>query len=120
MTHLVDGRIGETLERDAASFIALWLEIYGGDPPPEAVEVGAATSALVTGIVAQLRADFGAPALSDEELTVRLARRGLRLSDRLVEPGSEPRSAELRHGGFFCVKGPQGEPGCCVRIASFR
>lgn len=119
MTHLTDGRIGEALERDAASFIALWLEIYGGDPPPEAVEAGPAISALVTGIVAQLRADFGAPVLSDEELAQRLARRGLRLSDR---PGAEgePRSAELLRGGFFCIKGPEGEPGCCVRIASFR
>jgi hypothetical protein len=94
------------LDRDAAALIALWLQIHGGDPLPEPVGISPAAAMIATAMVAQLRSElkpWTAP-LSGEQLAVRLSRLGLelRLSERLV-----------------CVKGPEGEPGCCVRIGNF-
>jgi hypothetical protein len=94
------------LDRDAAALIALWTQIHGGDPPPEPVEISPAAAMIATAMVAQLRSELKprtAP-LSAEELAVRLSRLGLelQLSERLV-----------------CVKGPEGEPGCCVSIGNF-
>jgi hypothetical protein len=102
------------LERDAGALIALWLLIHDGDPPPQEVEPGAATAALAAAMVMQLRSEFAASAkiLSDEQLSVRLGRLGLRLEL------PEKRAAEVARSatGFVCVKGPEGEPGCCVRM----
>ena len=102
----------EALDRDAAVLIALWLHIYGGDPPPQQVEVNAATGALAAAMAAQLRAEFGAVApLSDAELEARLARLGLEFGT-----GDEHARNETLafHPRFYCVKGPDGAPGCCV------
>jgi len=94
------------LNRDAAALIALWTQIHGGDPPPEPVEVSPAAAMIATAMVAQLRSEFKpmtAP-LPGEELAARLSRLGL----------------ELRvAGGLVCVKGPEGEPGCCVKLVNF-
>jgi hypothetical protein len=102
------------LERDAAALIALWLLIHDGDPPPQQVEPGTATAALAAAMVVQLRSEFTASAnpLSDEQLSVRLGRLGLRLEL------PEKRAAEVGRSviGFVCVRGPEGEPGCCVRM----
>jgi hypothetical protein len=106
------------LERDAAAFIALWFQINGGDPQPEPVEVSLATMMAATGLVAQLRSEFAPSAvpLSDEELAARLRRLGLelQLSDRRTRT-----DVAIDHYGMVCVKGPDGAPGCCVRIPNF-
>jgi hypothetical protein len=102
------------LERDVAALIALWLQIHDGDPPPEQVQPGAATAALAAALVMQLRSEFTASTkpLSDEQLSTRLGRLGLRLEL------PEKRTAEAASSitGFVCVRGPEGAPGCCVRM----
>jgi hypothetical protein len=105
----------EALDRDAATLIALWLQIYGGDPPPQQVEATPTTGMIAAAIVTQLRAEYGvstAP-LSDSELAGRLARLGLELG----QSDERTRSAiAVFSSRFYCVKGPDGEPGCCVSI----
>jgi len=46
------------LDRDAAALIALWLQIYGGDPIPARVEASPATATLAAAMVTQLRSEF--------------------------------------------------------------
>jgi hypothetical protein len=103
------------LERDVAAFIALWLLIHDGDPPPEQVGPSAATAALAAAMVIQLRSEFteSAKPLSDEQLSARLARLGLQL--QLPE---KPAAAEAVRPvtGLVCIRGPEGAPGCCVRL----
>lgn len=106
--------INETLNRDAAALIALWLDIHGGDPPPQEVEVSATAGLMATALVAQLNVELGTTeTMSDRELNDRLSRLGLHLGD-----GHEHASDEVVRiaGGWTCVKGPEGEPGCCVRM----
>ena len=111
MSPLTTPPVNEALNRDAAALIALWLQIYGGDPPPQQIEVSSASGLVAAALVAQLNAELGAPTLSDTELDIRLSRLGLRLGD-----GHEHVSDEAIRivGGITCVKGPEGEPGCCV------
>jgi len=103
---------GEALARDAAAIIALWLLIYGGDPPPKEVQVSPATGIMLSAAVAQLSAELGrgAPPLGEEELAARLARFGVTLHEERA------RSAQLQFGRLLCVHGPNGEPGCCVGL----
>jgi hypothetical protein len=105
------------LERDAAAMIALWLLIHGGDPAPGEVEVSEATSILVSGVVAQLNAEFAdiARPLDHAELAKRFGRLGLELGDAREHAVSE--DEVISRGGFTCVKGPDDAPGCCVRLA---
>ncbi|HUA31587.1 MAG TPA: hypothetical protein VMC03_22100 [Streptosporangiaceae bacterium] len=105
--------ISKALNRDAAALIALWLQIYGGDPPPQNTEISPAAGLVAAALVTQLTAELGAPMLSDAELDVRLSRFGLGLGD-----GHEHVSDEAIKivGGWTCVKGPEGEPGCCVLL----
>jgi len=105
------------LDRDAATLVALWLAIYGGDPPPEPVEVSPATALATTGLVAQLRSEFGPSAapLSDEKLAARLRRLGLEL--QLSDRTRTEVTADLYE--IVCVKGPDGAPGCCVLTPNF-
>jgi hypothetical protein len=105
----------EALDRDAATFIALWLQIYGGDPPPQQVEATPATGMIAAAMVTQLRNEYGASTapLSDSELAGRLARLGLELGQS-DERGRS--TITIFNSRFYCVKGPDGEPGCCVGI----
>ena len=109
----------EALERDAAALIALWLQIYGGDPPPQEVIVSPALGMVATAIVTQLRGEFGASALSFAELSERLARIGLELG-RGEEHDQQHEQHEAGHvfvrAQFTCVKGPDDFPGCCVGV----
>jgi hypothetical protein len=105
------------LDRDAAALIALWIEIYGGggDPIPAQVEASPATAALAAAMVAQLRSEFtqSTGPLPDGELSARLGRLGLELE----RPGLTTSEAVVSTAsGFVCVRGPAGEPGCCVRM----
>jgi hypothetical protein len=102
------------LDRDAAALIALWLQIWGGDPIPARVEASPATAALAAAMVTQLRSEFREPAspLSDEQLSARLGR--LRL--RLELPETRTTGEVVTASGFICTRGPDGEPGCCVRM----
>jgi hypothetical protein len=105
------------LDRDAAALIALWFQINGGDPPPEPVEVSPATALAATGLVAQLRSEFGpatAP-LSDEKLAARLRRLGLELQ----LSGRTRTEVTVDLSRIVCVKGPDGAPGCCVLTPNF-
>ena len=72
-----------------------------------------ATGMLAAAMVAQLGTEFGASAgpLSNSELAARLARLGLEFGS-----GDEHARSELAafHPRFYCVKGPDGAPGCCV------
>jgi hypothetical protein len=76
------------LDRDAAALIALWIEIYDGDPILAQVEVSPATAALAAAMVAQLRSEFtqSTGPLPDEELSARLGRLGSNLSGLSVPP----------------------------------
>jgi hypothetical protein len=103
--------INKALNRDAAALIALWLQIYGGDPPPQTTEVSAASGLIAAALVTQLTAELGTPELSDAELDARLSRFGLTLGDGHEHVSDE---AITIRGGLTCVKGPEGEPGCCV------
>jgi hypothetical protein len=102
---------------DAAALIALWLAIHGGDPAPGPVTPSAATALLAATLVTQLSQEFGEAArpLEHEELSKRLAPLGLRVDVHNVEEDG----VTIR-GGFVCVKGDDGFPGCCVRMASIR
>jgi hypothetical protein len=102
------------LDRDAAALIALWIEIYGGDPIPAQVEASPATAALAAAMVAQLRSEFtqSTGSLPDGELSARLGRLGLELE----RPGLTREAVVSTASGFVCVRGPAGEPGCCVRM----
>lgn len=105
--------INEALNRDAAALIALWFQIYGGDPPPQQVEVSSTAGLIAAALVTQLNAELGAAdaVLSHKELTSRLSRLGLKLGGGHEQvQGEDIRIA----GGLTCVKGPDGEPGCCV------
>jgi hypothetical protein len=103
--------INKALNRDTAALIALWLQIYGGDPPPGKMEVSSASGLIAAALVAQLNAELGVPTLSDRELDTRLSRLGLGLGDGHEHAADE---AIRIAGGMTCVKGPEGEPGCCV------
>jgi hypothetical protein len=109
------GREIVDLQRDAAALIALWLLIHDGDPPPEQVEPSAATAVLAAAMVTQLRSEFSESTkpLSDEQLSARLGRLGLQLG-----MPENPAVAEAVRiiSGFVCIRGPEGEPGCCVRM----
>jgi hypothetical protein len=111
MSPLGTSPINKALNRDAAVLIALWLQVYGGDPPPRRTEACPASGLAAAALVTQLTADLGVPRLSDAELGARLSRFGLGLGD-----GREHVSDEAIRiaGGMTCVKGPEGEPGCCV------
>jgi hypothetical protein len=102
------------LDRDAAALIALWLQIYGGDPIPARVEASPATAALAAAMVTQLRSEFkeSANPLSDEQLSGRLRRLGLQLE----LPEKRTTGEVITGSGFVCTRGPEGEPGCCVRM----
>jgi hypothetical protein len=103
--------INKALNRDAAALIALWLQIYGGDPPPQQTEVSPASGLIAAALVTQLTAELGAPTLSDAQMDARLSRFGLRLGNGQERVSEE---AITIRGGWTCVKGPEGEPGCCV------
>jgi len=102
----------EALDRDAAALIALWLQIYGGDPPPGQVEVSPATSMLAAAMVTQLSTEYRASVapLTNAQLAARLSRLGLELGQTDEDTKSEIASFPR----LTCVKGPDGEPGCCV------
>lgn len=102
------------LDRDAAALIALWLQIYGGDPIPAQVEASSVTAMLAAAMVAQLRSEFAESAnlLSEEQLSARLGRLGLRLE----LPEKRTTGEVVTASGFVCTRGPEGEPGCCVRM----
>jgi hypothetical protein len=104
------------LERDAAVLIGIWLRIHGGDPPPAQVELSPAAAVLAAAMVAQLRSEFSesASSLSDEQLSARLGRLGLELKLPERPPGTETVRKSL---GLVCISGPEGEPGCCVRMS---
>jgi hypothetical protein len=102
------------LDRDAAALIALWLQIYGGDPIPAQVEASPATATLAAAMVAQLRSEFAQSTkpLPEEQLSARLGRLGLRLE----LPEKRTTGEVVTGSGFVCTRGPEGEPGCCVRM----
>lgn len=102
------------LDRDAAALIALWLQIYGGDPIPAQVEASPTTAMLAGAMVAQLRSEFAESAklLPNEQLSARLGRLGLRLE----LPEERIPGEAVTASGYLCTRGPEGEPGCCVRM----
>ena len=89
------------LDRDAAALIALWLQIYGGDPIPAQVEASSVTAMLAAAMVAQLRSEFAESAnlLSEEQLSARLGRLGFGSS--YPRSGSPARSLPPRDS---CVR----------------
>jgi len=91
------------LNRDIALLLAIWVAIHGGDPAP--VEPGPATSLTAGALVAQLRSQVKplADPLSDRQLAEQLRRLNLDVTFG---------------GGFVCVRGPDGAPGCCVRLTA--
>jgi len=110
MISLSTSSINKALDRDASALIALWLQIYGGDPIPARTEVSPAAGLAATALVTQLSAELGTPTLSNVELDARLSRLGLRLGEHQEQMSEEIKLA----GGLTCFKGPEGEPGGCV------
>jgi hypothetical protein len=90
MQHAVSEPLAQQL--DAASIIALWLAIHGGDPLESDVDVAATAGKIIASLATFA---FGtAPAVNVAELKARLAQLNVRVNDG-PDSGSRP-APELR------------------------
>jgi len=108
--------IDVTLSRDAAALVALWLQIYGGDPPPQEVQLSPTLSLAAAALVAQLSEEYrpSAEPLSNHELADRLRRLGLELGDGAEHDANEVEAAFRLPSRCTCVRVLNEGPGCCV------